>query len=348
MDFLFFQLIWPIIILSLLFFFIKRKYHSIKDKESLLILRDDTISQLIVLISLLLFGISILAINRNFNDPVSWKIILLALSGIGFYVAYRLKVLYVLIASLFGLSFWWLFQSAEWTEIADTRFSGEITGLVFLLFSYYFLGRWQEKNTKIKRFGNIFSLFSILSLTTLVFEISTREGLGLIEVLTEGGSVLDSWQLLSSLFILFSIFILTGIAAIKRKSILKAEIIAIAVLVFLFSIINFIPEQEIFSSGYYYYPRELSDTGMFWAALFNLIIFLQLVGIILLGYVRREKLLINLGTVLLFILITIKYFDWFFTFLDRSIFFIFAGIFLFIVGWSMEKGRRYMLKNIKS
>ena len=40
-------------------------------------------------------------------------------------------------------------------------------------------------------------------------------------------------------------------------------------------------------------------------------------------------------------------FDWFFTFFDKSIFFISAGIILFIVGWFMEKGRKYMLSITK-
>ena len=66
------------------------------------------------------------------------------------------------------------------------------------------------------------------------------------------------------------------------------------------------------------------------------------------GYVKKEKWLINLGAAFLFMLIIVKYFDWFFTFLDKSIFFIGAGILLFIVGWLMEKGRRNILQNIST
>jgi len=66
-----------------------------------------------------------------------------------------------------------------------------------------------------------------------------------------------------------------------------------------------------------------------------------------LGYLKRENWLINLGAFFIFILIFVKYFDWFFAFLDKSIFFISAGILLFVVGWFMEKGRRYLLSTIK-
>jgi uncharacterized membrane protein len=80
--------------------------------------------------------------------------------------------------------------------------------------------------------------------------------------------------------------------------------------------------------------------------IYNIAIFLELFGLIYLGYMRGETWLINFGALFLFLLIIAKYFDWFFTFLDKSIFFIGAGILFFVVGWIMERGRRYMISNI--
>ena len=76
-------------------------------------------------------------------------------------------------------------------------------------------------------------------------------------------------------------------------------------------------------------------------------LFSEIVGIIFLGYFNNKNFFINLGIVFMSILIFVKYFDWFFAFLDKSIFFIGAGTLLFVVGWFMEKGRRYMLSAIK-
>jgi uncharacterized membrane protein len=42
----------------------------------------------------------------------------------------------------------------------------------------------------------------------------------------------------------------------------------------------------------------------------------------------------------------VKYFDWFFKFMDKSVFFIVAGIMLFAIGWAMERGRRYLAQTI--
>ena len=94
--------------------------------------------------------------------------------------------------------------------------------------------------------------------------------------------------------------------------------------------------------------RELSASGVLWAIILNVLLFGEIMGVILAGYGRKEKWLINLGVFFLFIFILVKYFDWFFDFLDKSVFFIGAGILLFAVGWFMEKGRRYMLAEMKN
>ena len=46
-------------------------------------------------------------------------------------------------------------------------------------------------------------------------------------------------------------------------------------------------------------------------------------------------------------LVIIKYFDWFFEFIDKSIFFLGAGELMLALGWSMEKGRKYIITNVK-
>lgn len=133
------------------------------------------------------------------------------------------------------------------------------------------------------------------------------------------------------------------------------EILAVVLLAIIFIVIALLPEQQLFirqgMTIYYgtsFSGNELSASGILWAIIFNLAIFFELLGLIFSGYLRREKWLINLGVFFLFILILVKYFDWFFTFLDKSVFFIGAGILLFAVGWFMERGRRYMISNIKS
>ena len=131
------------------------------------------------------------------------------------------------------------------------------------------------------------------------------------------------------------------------------EFLAVLLLTLLFGVSALLPQQSMFlqaGSSYNFYSggQELSSNGVLWAIIFNFAVFFELLGLIFSGYLRRETWLINLSAFFLFLLIIVKYFDWFFTFLDKSIFFISAGILLFVVGWFMERGRRYMISNIKA
>jgi len=129
----------------------------------------------------------------------------------------------------------------------------------------------------------------------------------------------------------------------RTKINLFREITFLIAFLFLLTLIILVfPHKNLFTES-----NELSGLGIFWAVVFNLMLFSEIVGIIFLGYFNNKNFFINLGIVFMSILIFVKYFDWFFAFLDKSIFFIGAGILLFVVGWFMEKGRRYMLSAIK-
>ena len=66
-----------------------------------------------------------------------------------------------------------------------------------------------------------------------------------------------------------------------------------------------------------------------------------------LGYKLHEIWKINLGILGLFVFVLIKYFDWFFSFMEKSLFFITAGIIVLGIGFFMEKGRRYMISQLE-
>ena len=85
--------------------------------------------------------------------------------------------------------------------------------------------------------------------------------------------------------------------------------------------------------------------NLYLAAFFNIFLLIHLVVMLFTGYLKKKDWFINLGSFSLFVFIIVKYFDWAFDFLDKSIFFISAGILLLVLGWFMEKGRRYMLSS---
>lgn len=363
MEYLFFFgilrfLLWPIIIIGLIVFFVRRRHkksHPSQDKEWYLqfaLSKEDAVSQLFLLLSFFFLGVTLLAFNRDFGDPLTWRTILFITSVIGLVGAYYLKTIYTLVFSLVGLTSWWGAQAAQWIDGKDIKTSALFAGLTFLALLFYSLGHLHEKQMKFKRFALVYLVLGIIAVTGALFFFSTKPGIGIIGEMTKGASFFGSWQLTLSLFVFLASLVGATLYSAAQKLLSPFELLAVFALTCLFGITALLPEQTMFvqaaRSYGFYSGGELSSAGVLWALIYNFAIFFELLGLIFSGYVRRETWLINLGALFLFLLIIVKYFDWFFTFLDKSIFFIGAGILLFVVGWFMERGRRYMISNIKA
>lgn len=107
------------------------------------------------------------------------------------------------------------------------------------------------------------------------------------------------------------------------------------------TIASTVPQEQILFAG-----LQLTSVGFFWAVTFNVLLFTLLMGTILIGYKLRSISLINTGSAFLFIVIILKYFSWFFSSLSKTVFFMISGLILLIVGYSMEKGRAYLLESL--
>ena len=310
--------------------------------------KEDAVSQFFFLLSASFLGITLLAFNKNLGNPLSWQTILLLASVIGVVIGYYFKVIYTLAVSLMGLVGWWGVQAAKWIEEKDIKIVALFTGLLFIATIFYLLGRAHEKEIKFKRVSMVYSILGLIFITNILFFLSTEYGLRALQSITKGASFFTSWEITFSFFVFLAFLVGILVYTLSKNLIFKSEAVAVGFLTVLFCIIILLPQQIMFlqQKGYYGNVR-LSTIGILWAVFFNILIFLELVGIIFLGYLRRENWLINLGIFFIFILILIKYFDWFFTFLNKSIFFIGAGVLLLVCGWFMEKGRRYLLSAIE-
>lgn len=342
-------LFWPILIIGLIVFFARRKKksgHPATNKEwylQLALSKEDAVSQFFLLLSVFFLAVTLLSFNRDLGDPFSWQTILFIVSVLALVSAYYLKTIYSLAFGLIGIVSWWAAQAAEWIDGKDIKTIAIFAGLVFIALLFYSLGHLHEREIKWKRFALVYLVLGIISITGVLFFFSTKPGLSILSEMTKGASFFGSWQITLSLFVFLAALLGTVLYATVKKLVSPFESLAILLLALLFGTLAFLPQQNMFLQG----GKELSGNGILWAVVFNLIIFFEMLGLIFSGYLRRETWLINLGAVFLFLLIIVKYFDWFFTFLDKSIFFIGAGILLFVVGWFMEKGRRYMISSIE-
>jgi uncharacterized membrane protein len=94
-------------------------------------------------------------------------------------------------------------------------------------------------------------------------------------------------------------------------------------------------------------PDTYTKAGVVWVIILNAITFLQILWVIFLGYVREREYLLNLGVMLMFVAIVVRYCS-FFKFIDKSLFFLIGGILLFCVGYFMERGRRRIARMFAS
>jgi hypothetical protein len=98
------------------------------------------------------------------------------------------------------------------------------------------------------------------------------------------------------------------------------------------------------SPATYSYEYTRRDPGYSTLRLaFNLLYALQVVGVIILGYLRRNRAYINLGLVFFVLEVIARYFDFFWKLMPRSLFFIGGGLLLMVGGIVLEKKRRAVL-----
>ncbi len=305
----------------------------------------DAMSQWFLILGGLALANMIYAINNNFGSPLSWRLVLLAAILIFGALAYWGKSVYAAAIGVIGFLVWWAAQTAFWQPPEGIYVWGLAVpiGLMWLAILLYVAGFWQMGKSAWKRFGVAWVSIGLILVNFLLFVFSTRSGLLVLEEMIGGDRIFDAWQNVISLFVIAVMVAMALLYGCFKKIVLVEEATFAGILFFIFGLLAALPDQSLFES-----KRQLTALGLFWAAVLNFALLFEILGVIFAGYLRREIWMINFGTLLLLIFTAVKYFDWFFKFMDKSVFFIVAGIMLFAIGWGMERGRRYLTRSINS
>lgn len=312
---------------------------------------EDAISQLLILLALSFGMLGLFAFDRELSYPVSWQTLFLLVVIAAGAVGYKLKLLYPIFAAAIGTMVWFGSQGGEWVDKAHVQALPIVAGIGLLGVFWYSVGAYLDMWPKCRRFATSLFILGIIVVAGLFFFLSSNVGLEAAHELARGDAWYGSFTLGVSLLIVTVLAIGAAVWAYARKAFSHIELATLVVVSVILLLLVFVPSNASFSqdSGYgYYTPVALSGLGIGLAIIYNIAIFGLLVGVILSGYVRRESWRINLGAVLMFLLILVKYFDWFFTFLDKSVFFLGAGLILFLVGYGMERARKMMLASLKT
>jgi uncharacterized membrane protein len=105
----------------------------------------------------------------------------------------------------------------------------------------------------------------------------------------------------------------------------------------------------IFPSTVNRFAFHLGKKGfMFLPFVFNLMLFLEIIAAVVLGYIFREAGGENLGVIFFVVQVITLYFSFFWMMLSRSLFFIGGGLILLVGGGYLEKKRKDIIARIKS
>jgi uncharacterized membrane protein len=84
----------------------------------------------------------------------------------------------------------------------------------------------------------------------------------------------------------------------------------------------------------------------FYVVMFNVLVFVESLWLMWLGYETKDKGFINLGLSFFLLMVLVKYFQWGYELFDRSLFFIGGGLVLIAVSYFGERQRRRMIEQI--
>jgi hypothetical protein len=342
---------WPIVVIGFIVFLVRQKpsqnASNNQTSNPAIYSKENVMSQLFIIAAVIFFGITLGTFNKYLGAPLSLYGVIITSILVALAVTYYTRIVSLGMITLAGLFFWWGNQSSLWVQADEIKSSVVVAGLLFISLILYVLGHTHKKNIIFIKMSYVYFAFGIICLSSLLLYFSSEKGVLALYKMMIGNSVTDSWQLILTLVIAFILIIGSLSYAFIKKLISPAEAISALFISVIGILIIFLRGENMFNSGVST-SKQLSSAGIIMAIVLNLALFLEILGLIFLGYIREETTWVNLGAFSLFFLIFIKYFDWFYDSFDKSLFFIGAGVLLLFTGWIMEKGRRYTLSHMKT
>ena len=309
---------------------------------------QDALGQGLAVIALALASIALMVLDMRLGSPLPLHVtVLIGVVG-AFALAYLERAPLALVAALAGVETWWGLAMRSWTKASHVETMPIVSGIALLAVLMWFAGRAHESRDDSQRFAFLYWLVGFLVLTALLFGLSSAGGLAGIEDLTRGRSVLSAWQVAVPFGALVVAGGLLGGYALPRRWVGLPETLGLGVVGLTFVALTVAPSLETTSGGGVFFGSpELTTTGIAIGLLLNLLLLLGLTGELFLGYRHRANWEVNLAAALLFLFVVVKYFDWLFRLLDRSIAFTVAGVLFIGIGWLMERARRVVLASME-
>lgn len=310
----------------------------------------DGVGQLLLVLGIALAGIAVELTLRHFGVGSRPSYVLLATTLVAVALGWWQRAPLLVMSSVLAGFSWWGFSAARWAEATSSpRLVPVGVGVIAIALIAIAVARILERRSENRRLGFFAWLPGAFTLFGVLFALSSQDGISALGSKAATSPFTHSWKLAAGLGILLIVTALLLALAARLKATSLAETSALSVVFAVaLTVAAWPPHRTVRSSGEYDLfgtasSAQLSAAGMLWATVFNVLLLLLLLGLVFLGYQRREDWLVTFGALLLFVFVLFKYFDWLFSLLDRSVAFIGAGLLFLGVGWLMERGRRSVL-----
>jgi hypothetical protein len=293
---------------------------------------DDLLSQLFAALAAILLSTAVLVLARQ----LGWS-------------SFSLRT--AILLGPVGAYTWvgmWLFQ---WAPTGPVGSVAAVSGMALLAACLWALGRLHELSIRTRRFGFFYWVSGLVGLVTTLFWSSSQFSLAAARTAAAAPVLLGTWRLalgLGTLAVVCAVLLGFWVRRAPKAWPEIAALAVVAVVFFAYATVPPIPATLTAGDLFAGTTPNLTPVGLAWALGMNALLLASLLGLVALGYARREDWLVTLGAILLFGFVLFKYFDWLFTFLDRSLAFVVAGLLLLGVGVLMERGRHYVIKAMEA
>jgi hypothetical protein len=289
---------------------------------------QDLLAQVLLSLGIVFATLAAVLVHARLGGPFVEEAFVLAGAGAAVALAYWLRAPLVLIVGLLGGFGAVESYLARWLPEGLQQSVATLAVPALLGLCLYGIARLVESADSEpqwrRRFASAYWLLGTLALVLCLF-IGSSEGSDFFA----GNSILPAgrgaavWVLAATTVALALVALVLALLALVRKHVLLAEFAAFAAVAVALLAYAFVPGSSL--------------------VLPNLVLLGLLMGLLFLGYARREDWLVTLATALLFIFVVAKYFGWALSLLDRSLAFVAAGVLFLVVGWLMERSRRYII-----
>lgn len=302
----------------------------------------------LLFVNLLLFGAAIFLVGQIYNLPLTfwWGALLWCSAALYFGYAFKSRMHLWLAVPLFLLFIGWLRTanvtgfSTELDFLADEKHS------IITLFPLIGIGLLSASilHNRHKNLSFVAPTYSHWGLFLIVFAvvISTADRFVLFRLMYLTFDTITAVLLIAS--------VLAVLIAVWRGKFMtkdgRAGLTALTVYTAFLYLVAALPRFLHLNIDILYSYSEMPMlTGLF--VLSILLAFVFLLSVIWFGTQMKEPVVVNIGMIGVVVTVTIQYFTWAFTLLDRSLFFIVGGIIILGLSTVLERKRRQLLTAMK-